>query len=421
MTNKDFTYKYIGDFKIDRLDLIDANGGVLNITHLYSELNIYENIFSSFVTGNILLIDTFDLPQKFPIVGEERLKIKVKTPGTQGENGAKRDLSLEFEYVIYKISDRKEENDKTQSYVLHFVSPEMVSTLKSKVSVAYDGRFVSDIVSSLVKSHMGSTKKLVSETTKKPLDYIVPNVDPVTAINMLTKRAESAKYTSSSYVFFETQDGFNFVTLENLVSQEPVETYHRVKLNTLNPVARAREAVSITDHDMTTRFDTLSNLKAGMYQSHLISHDMITKRITRRDWEYSGTFNGYNHLGKNRLTFQKSLTTDGERARFYLIPDGVEKKQDFIQLRNSAMMQLSNIRFSITVPGSMQLVVGDTIRLEFPTIQGIVDTVNKPDKYLTGKYLIAALRHKIDTNAHVVIMEIVKDSFDKPLISEVVI
>ena len=53
----------------------------------FVELTIEESLFRSALTGNIVLADSFNLPEKLPIVGEETLDIDIALSGIDGEEG----------------------------------------------------------------------------------------------------------------------------------------------------------------------------------------------------------------------------------------------------------------------------------------------------------------------------------------------
>ena len=73
-----------GLFQLDRLHLISPNreGGELGDIDLrasYVEFNIYEDISSPTLAGNITILDGIGLMESVPIIGEEILEIEAKT------------------------------------------------------------------------------------------------------------------------------------------------------------------------------------------------------------------------------------------------------------------------------------------------------------------------------------------------------
>ena len=75
----------VSDITIDKLLIHAASGAYDLIPHL-SELNIYENIFSNHLTGNITLVDGYNIPQKLPIIGEETIECKMRMTGAPDDD-----------------------------------------------------------------------------------------------------------------------------------------------------------------------------------------------------------------------------------------------------------------------------------------------------------------------------------------------
>ena len=67
----------VSDVKLESIDIQAASGGFDLIPHL-EELNIYESIFSNYLTAHITLVDAVNLPVKLPIIGDETIHCKIK-------------------------------------------------------------------------------------------------------------------------------------------------------------------------------------------------------------------------------------------------------------------------------------------------------------------------------------------------------
>ena len=80
--------QFAGDYNLDGIilhnhqneGLIDTHGGV-DIQKLVVELNIYEGIDKSSVTGTMVIADSINLINNLPIQGTERVSFKLATPG----------------------------------------------------------------------------------------------------------------------------------------------------------------------------------------------------------------------------------------------------------------------------------------------------------------------------------------------------
>lgn len=92
--------------------------------------------------------------------------------------------------------------------------------------------------------------------------------------------------------------------------------------------------------------------------------------------------------------------------------------ETWVARRNSLMYEASNLRISIEVPGRTDIEVGKVIDVFIP--KSIAKSEGKNfnellDPYLSGRYLITSIRHQFMMNKHEMILEIMKDSFKKPL------
>ena len=69
-----------GDISIDQIMIFALNGKYISVIDYLVELQLYESIFSNVLSGELSLSDSRNLIKELPIVGEELLIIKVKTP-----------------------------------------------------------------------------------------------------------------------------------------------------------------------------------------------------------------------------------------------------------------------------------------------------------------------------------------------------
>ena len=77
---RDDEIKFAGEFRIDECTIITHEGFEYNITSLVEAVNFYEDIYKATVTGDIVIKDTTNIIMNFPIIGQERLKLKIQTP-----------------------------------------------------------------------------------------------------------------------------------------------------------------------------------------------------------------------------------------------------------------------------------------------------------------------------------------------------
>ena len=60
--------------------LLVTNGGIIDIRDFVVEINIYEDMFSPCLHGNVIIRDTQNLIEKVPLIGDEILTLDISTP-----------------------------------------------------------------------------------------------------------------------------------------------------------------------------------------------------------------------------------------------------------------------------------------------------------------------------------------------------
>ena len=85
--------QYAGEYELQTCEIIASSGVVAEISNNIVEINLFENIFSSSLTGSIIFADTNNLTDNLPIIGQEYISIKIITPGME-------DLAIDFKELI---------------------------------------------------------------------------------------------------------------------------------------------------------------------------------------------------------------------------------------------------------------------------------------------------------------------------------
>jgi hypothetical protein len=78
------------------------------------------------------------------------------------------------------------------------------------------------------------------------------------------------------------------------------------------------------------------------------------------------------------------------------------------------LSELDNFKINLTVHGRSDLYAGAMIKFNFPDTthhESSNDFGN--DSLYSGTYLVSTIRHKINFRNHVMILELIKDSFAK--------
>ncbi len=112
-----------GRYRLNTVELssgLYGNDGRIDvISGIIGEVNIFENIFSDSITGNVVVSDSENLPSTFPIVGHEKILIDMVNPDIEEETN---EGHIKSEYKIYSITQQSKDAEGVISYLLNFQS-----------------------------------------------------------------------------------------------------------------------------------------------------------------------------------------------------------------------------------------------------------------------------------------------------------
>ena len=140
--------QFAGEYLLEECSIISTSGKVYNIFDLIEEINIFENIFSAQVTGNIIISDTTNIIMNAPIIGEERLLLKLMTP----QENPKPETVIDYTnnpMMIYKINRQQGLGETSNLISLQFGSIEGFRNQTSRVTQSYKGQS-SDIIEKIL-------------------------------------------------------------------------------------------------------------------------------------------------------------------------------------------------------------------------------------------------------------------------------
>lgn len=430
--------QYAGEYDITQCKILTTSGKQFDILSVVQDIVIFESIFTQSITGIITILDTTDLVNNGPIIGEEKLQIKLLTP----QVNEKPDTIIDYTKTpldIYKIGGLRGDGEKASVLSLHFASQEVYKNAISKVSRSYKGS-CSDIVDKIFrdKEYLDSDKEITIEETNGLRKIVFPSMKPFKAIDMLCRQSNSKNFKDSpSYLFYETTKGYNFRSVDGLCSQEPKMTYEenipdRVEGGVKNIDVNLR---TINEFSVIGPRNTNDNIYEGMLSSNIKVHDIYNKKINYFTYNYFDEFDKDIHLedkpyiseSKDKLSNKGladysnamnfvTITSNGksfdEPDNYPYAPDDLEK---IVMRRNSRLRQFQNsITLNMMIPGNTFIKAGDVLDIKIGASSTVTDRTNDPN--YTGKYLITKIRHNFNNSKkdvrHTINMTVVKDSVD---------
>ena len=443
--------QYAGEFQIKLAEIFSPNGEITNLLTDFQlvEINIFEDIFKSSITGNVIVADTRNIIETIPLMGQERLALKIVTPSFS----AKKDIIdfSENHFFIYKITGRQELSSGAQTYQLQFISPEAISNSRKRVSKSYykQKSNISEIVFDLLaedKHGIQTSKDVFIEETVGNRAIVLTNSNPYTTINKLLKEAVSKK-GSPHYVFFENKNGIHFKTLQSIYEQDISAEYHSgdkgfdEEYTSEDDSGKIAQSLKrILEYSLKSRQDIIVNSTSGVFGGRVIEHNIYSKKFNVKTFNrFSEDANTNSRIDDNVPysvnvfgKMDEALNDEITNSKIHFIPSSRDKDDNDANFelngtptrlyetlldRQSRFVELfDGISITMTVHGVTNVTVGDMIRVSLPAVGG----EGIEDEIYSGLYMIKKLRHTFDqgTRTHAMSMEVVKDGLPKQMESQ---
>jgi hypothetical protein len=409
--------RFAGDVSIDKVKIISRNGLGQDVSGQVIAIQLFEDIFSPFMTGSLILRESLDLINLFPFAGEETLELEVSTPSL--ENG-----NIKSKFYIYKLTDRELLGEKSVVYQLHFISQEAIVDMNKKVSRVF-GDKPEAIIDYLIKDDINglqSKKTLVTTPSSKTIKFISNFWSPSKVIQYTTNGAVSND-DSPSYLFFENRDGFNFVTLENLYTNKVYQEFTYDKYTRDNtPMGGDAKNVGqdyrrIDTISIPLGFDYIDRIKSGLFASKMISYDLTKKQYNVKPFNMFDHFVGSKHLNEHNIASSKSIFRTNStfinypraNSTFSGFGDATNYRNE--QKRLSLLKAAEANKIQIVVPGRCDYTAGQKVNVKLYKVEPLSNPgEDNLDKMFSGNYIVAAVNHYINRERHECNMELIKDS-----------
>ena len=452
-----------GDFEIEEAVLITSRGMEVDLVkgQNINSITIWEDITQTHVSGQIFLHNAVALSSIGPIIGQEYLKLKIKTAGFVNS-----DTMVDYSenaLTIYSVETRMDDKSGIELLILNFITSEQVINQRTKINRVLKGAY-SDIVTDILKNDIDCRKDLYIEPTDGNKKIISPNSRPFDIIDMAATESISKEVKSSTFLFFETLRGYHFRSLDSLYIIGPQLRYDAFSDAGLkvHKTGSAKGSVdieagftSIMDYEIINGSDSLLNYTLGTYGSKLIVHDIFNKNYQEFEYNMLKNFDNEHHIeyyntGRETPIYNSTMVDEENRsvsdfpARTFVTPTSLkddtvytdathhtsennhpfaaQKSHAWLQRRNSQMRQLeTGFLINTLVLGNTVISAGDVVMLDLPlpladSIQ-FTDRDDNLDSFYKGAFLIKRIRHDFNHGAglHETRMILVKDSITEIL------
>jgi hypothetical protein len=412
-----------GDVEIKLFDLVSLDGKVRQsiITQVVS-FDVYESVMLPVMYCEIFMKDSINLIEKFPIIGEEFVEIEFKNP----ELNSVQFFRFKLASVTNKFTDGQ---GKTLFYMMKCASEEILENSVTYIQKRYEEGNPYTLVSDIIKTYLKSPKRLnVDATSARGVDKItVSQLTPLQAIDYVRKRAVSKQYKSSSYVFFENRNGFNFTTLEHLISTGKKAIGDKIFFydSSVGASMAGVEVRNILAYQQLAYNNVADLVQGAALNNRAISINLKTGTTNTIDFDYSKQVGNFAQTDSDNVSKVKTssfLNKYGNKSgqstvKSTLIAKSSNNGDTFIEessgFLQSYVSQLTQNIVRILIYGDAAITAGNIITLKLPNISGATSNPEN-SKLASGNYLVTKVRHMFVMREKVnykIALECVKPSY----------
>lgn len=377
-----------GDFVINSMSIAGKA-----ITSGFISASIYESIFMPCVVAEINVRDSDDaLFGNLNLSGGEPFVISFSVPGGQ---------RVTYNMLVNKPEDAEPGiSYKSKTIKLICTSQETFYasggvSVQGYIQKSYQQKLISDIVKDVLTSYLNTTKKINLEPTKGPQNLLAQNEKCWEFIDRIRRRAASSTNQSSSYVFFENQNGFNFVTIESMFKGSPLKNF--VVDNTVGADMTKLTDTNIFAYELPHVFNAVDRISRGTISSRTSTFNFETNEYNQNTASKpgasdtsggKGTWNNNSFNNKfGKYPGRSSVLPYDNRNPITNIPESTPNQLSY---SGELMQNLIKLR----VFGDPKLYAGGLIYAAIPS-QTSTTGSQTGDRDVGGNMVIASLRHMI--------------------------
>lgn len=424
---------YFNDFS-----LINFNASnKVNLSSNIVEMKIEEDLFSNCIRGSCQVREGTGIFSSFPVIGEETLMVDFTVSPTEPMPSFKKS------FLVHSIKELESDPiNSTQGYLykLEFCSPEFVRNESIKLNLGYKDVPISDMVTDIFKKYLqvDNKSKFTVETTTSPQTFIIPALKPLQAINLLSSYADNGSTLGANYfLFFEDQNGFNFINLVSLYSQSPIFSFAFVPDIAYSPIEDAPSPLSIPlSYKLSSGQDKLSLIASGAFGSRVVAVDSIAKSFTFDRYDYNSEFKRKPQIGGSGYTLSSDNFPYVDSSMLKVVPTShIRTDSNFYKRNNTdtttskgyetlltrrmaTLGQANSINLKLVVSGNTLLTVGRLVNVELPYLTADSNSDGKTNvpRY-SGSYLISKIVHTFIGNRYYMELSLIRDSFTQSVLA----
>lgn len=439
-----------GDIKVFKIS--GSNGESVDISGSIGDFFYYESILSNTVTATVTFIDTgFEkegnsrikttgIVDSLELVGGEKVEFEIvdsNNMSSESEGTITSQIGDSDTMYIKTIRDVSTSTTK-KTFILDLVSKEYWTNETTRVTKRYDGNpgsHVEDILKNILKVTDSDIEQSSYDynfigNTKKPLytcTWLASKCSSSSTASDDPKKG-TLQGVSAGFFFFQTRDRYYFKSIDTLSAQAVKPGRDFIYNNTgKEPVGGiGGKRINILDYSTQQQTDIGKDLSLGVYNNKTIFFDFY------RMYSPSPVNFSFNEDKKDRVKLlnertnqaQKEITETPSRLMFSVLDVGTlpngdklvdDRENPSYTTRSPESMVQSVMRYNelfrtkinIIIPADFSIRAGDVVHCTFVNLN---TDVSGGSETLSGKFVVANVCHKIDSEQTLSSLDIIRDS-----------
>lgn len=407
----------------DQSNSVDIRLGVQSFDY-------YEDIFSPTITAKVIVTETGNSVngkgtyQGLPLRGGERVSVKITA---NSPNNKDLDFSEKSKYLYVSSISNVLNTNQSETFTLNLCSREAITNETARIPIKFPTSSpISASAEKIIKTYLQTGKNVEVDQTMNKYGFIGNLRKPFTVLTWLASKGvpESEGKSTAGYVFYETQSGYKFKSLDKLISAESKATY------IANDIVNDNKGVqdfTIVSFVIDKNQNLVEKLRLGAYSSMRSYFNPLSFSFTHPE---KGVFNkseyGGSELGNSGLVLpaigegsDKTLADAPTRLFTGVLDLGTqevgvstERNAEALNYQSQALLRynsLFTVTVSATLPLNTNLEAGNIIQCMFPEVSTKKEKEYDPDQ--SGLYMIKELRHHYDAEGSYTSVKLVRDTF----------
>ena len=415
---------YLNPASIGPIILKTAEGKVIDISPVVKKIEVYESIFSNFLTATVFILDTPEtrLIQKGLKTALD--EISFSFAGRRVNDTPEKNINLTL--MVYKTQTTNADTNQTgQEITIDLAAPHFFKNMTSDISRHYSGKITDNV------KKLATDLEITVDDIEASNDELIGNYNyksPLELINTFaTKCRPNRNRNDVNYLFYQTLDSFHFRSIGSLMEAGAVvgsDSTNGFCVRMPFDLSPQKLKNLVLSYDVS-RQSPIHNAKNGMFTSSVLTFDMALKRYVETTYSLKHEFSKQTHLASDPvIDFDKCknfshllqnsfLSRYTQKGRFTMLckdpPESQDKvggSDDWLLKRISLMQQLNQLNIVFSVPGTSENIsAGDVFYFGRPIQQGLSSNKSEKDILHNGKYLATEIKHTIVYNTGGVIAE----------------